>query len=227
MQCLSLIDFDSLTSEEINACARLVDDIRKASDENHRWLNLLDHGTDEDIVTAARAAHYDPDGEVPITLANRYIRVDRIQEMWGLHKLGEHPRRPVYLKGSKEVRIYNHKLSSNGSVSPNGWASLVMARAIRMSKATFLDRDEYEDFRIKIAAKLRDRYFLTKGFRCLSYHVRGGFAPNMVLIKGRFHDLTPSEIDNLKALYSIIKKTDKLEDRRAMMKAHISKRMAF
>jgi hypothetical protein len=226
MQCLSLIDFDNLTSEEINACARLVDDIRKANIKASRWRDLLDHGTDEDIVTAARDAHYNPAGEVPITLANRYIRVDPIQEMWGVHKLGEHPRRPVYLKGSKNVRIYNHKLSSNGSVSPNGWASLVMARAIRMSKATFLEQDEYEDFRGKIQGKLHSRYHLTSKFRCLSYKVRGGYTPNMVLIKGRFHDLTPSEIDNLKVLYSIIKRTDKLDERRAMMKAHISKRMA-
>lgn len=226
MLSASSIDLSDLSDETLDALAAGIDrvrlsralDLSRSSERGHR--SLLDNASDEEIIAAAAA--YCRDG-APITLANRYDRVDWHQNIGGFAL--DHPRRPVIMKGGLHLLIRQH-CRTPGGTSPNGWAGHVLARAVRMSRATIFDADEYDAFIAPLAHKMRERYRLTSAFDDLSHRVGCGYFRNTALIRGRFVELNASEMANVKALYAIIRKTEKLEARRQAALDHMRERLA-
>ena len=222
MQSISTIDLAALSDETLNKWAAAIDREKwqraVAGPKVDPWEDLLRNGTDKDIIAAAQSKYE----RAPITLADRYDRVRWDQETgFGLG----HARRPVFMNGARELLI-RRRCNTPGGSSPNGWASDVLARAVRMSKATILDGDEYASFIEPLIWKMHDRYRLTSAFNDLRYHVGGGWSRDTVLIGGRFVELSGSELSNVKALHAIIRKTNKLDQRRDMARRHMNERLA-
>jgi hypothetical protein len=222
MQSTLTIDLAALSGEKLNELAAAIDREKwqraVAGPAIDPWADLLRDGTDEDIIAAAQAEYKN----APITLANRYARVRWDQETgFGLG----HARRPVFMNGARQLLI-RRRCNTPGGSSPNGWASDVLARAVRMSKATILDSEEYSSFIEPLIWKMHDRYRLTSAFNDLRYRVGGGWSCRTVLIGGRFVDLNASELSNVKALHAIIRKTNKLDHRKEMARQHMNERLA-
>ena len=165
---------------------------------------------------------------VPITLANRYKWVPEYCEIKNSGFCG-YGRRPVIMRGSVGAMIAAYAFSQ-GSRSANGYVAAVIKRALRMSRATFLKNEEFLDWRDRVFSKISKKYRTTGH---IEYHLPSFYHYHFpeydkyaAVICGKFVSLRGSEYENIRALHNIVKKTERLDKRRELVLAHMSKRLA-
>lgn len=213
----SLTDLDP---EQVLQVARIIEGMRRQKSREQRCRDLVESGSDAEIIQAAEA---DCEAGTPITLADRYDGggyILRNQEVW-FHEVGAHPRRPVIMRGAKWVRIAAYGKSHH--LCANGWAEAVAERAIRLLRTTILSNEEMEAVAAPIEDALRQRYRLTSRFAAPGVYVGDG---GYVFVGGKRANLTASELSNVRALRSIIRKTDKLSERLNLAREHMRDRLA-
>lgn len=219
----SLTDLSALPDDLVRQLESTFEDYERRENKLRSWKEVLDHGTDEEILEKAQGER---DKGAPITFARNYPRdgcytmADRTREIVP-YNMQDHPRRPVIMKGALYQRYMKYSLSPTG-VAPNGWLIRVHERAVRMSKKTLIEWDEIMDFTSKLAAKFADRHYgITHHFwsyvRPRSYEA--GLGKELVLMSGRWVGLPHEQYKNVQMFQKIIRKTEKLEDRLELLRA--------
>ena len=224
MQSASLIDLAALDETEARAALFAVEQIRARQTREDRWMQLVRDGTEREILDAAQFEFSHPRRAIPITLANRYPDVRSECEIvyWAV---GSHPRRPVIMRGSLGARLARH--STSASQCANGWAIELFDRAVRASRRTILEVDEYRDFQGRLIDRITSRHRSAthvareRTAARVNFHTR-----NHVLIGGKFVWLSDRELENVHALHSIIRRSDKLERRVELAREHMRERLA-
>ena len=199
---------------------------RRAAEEAH-WFNLLENGTDEEIIAAGQEIARAP----IVVLASTYKCTDIHPRQELLRGAGlsvySHPRRPVAMRGAKRCWVNSKALSH--CESANGAAIDVFQRYIRMAKLTCFTTKEYyeltDDIQVDVARKMRGYGSITSVFYDYVSHRWGGVEEAPYLNGRQVEGLSDSELANLKGMYAIIKKTDSLEERMEQMRAHRKERM--
>jgi hypothetical protein len=166
------------------------------------------------------------DKGAPITFARNYPRIgwplmtDLAREIVP-YNMRDHPRRPVIMKGAIEI-CYRRFSLSEGRNAPNGWVIRVFERAMRMSKKTLIEWQEISDFASELATKIANRHYgVTYHFwdytRPRRYEARRD--EQLVLMSGRWVSLPHEQYRNVQMFQKVIRKTEKLEDRLALLRA--------
>jgi len=209
-----------LTDFELERVMSYASDIVKRRSQSEQLQVLLDRGTDAEIIEWAH--DYLKNRRAPITLANTYgNRLHWYQEIVP----SSHPRRPVAMRGSKEVRVAMHSRST--TKCPNGWAAVLFERALRLSKSTALCYEDYQDIRDNLRKKINSKYSTSYHFdNSLPSVYFDGRDFNQCLVAGKLVCLSNNELTNVRALREIIKKTDKLDQRMRLAREHFRQRMA-
>jgi hypothetical protein len=176
------------------------------------WLNLLETGSDEEIVAAGEALT----GVRIVVLASTYKQIHPWQELLvdQPYEARRHPRRPVAMRGAKGCWVAAHRLSPK-TMSANGAAIEVLRRVVRRSKLTYLNLWEFDELttqlRKDISARMHDY-----GGTTYTFH---NFAENMgatLTVSGApAVGLDTEAIITLSKLDKIIKKIDHLETKGA------------
>jgi hypothetical protein len=198
-----------------------------AAEEAH-WFNLLENGTDEEIIAAGQEIARAP----IVVLASTYKWADIHPRQELLRGVGlsvySHPRRPVAMRGAKRCWVNSKSLSH--CASANGAAIDVFRRYIRVAKLTCFTTKEYreltDDIQVAIAQKMRGYGSITGVFYDYVSHRWAGVEEAPYLNGRQVEGLSASELANLKGMYAIIKKTDSLEERMEQMRVHREGRMA-
>lgn len=191
------------------------------------WLGLLNNGADKEIIAAGEEI-----AGVPIVvLASTYEPgfIHPRQELLtgeGL-RVSQHSRRPVALRGAVRCWIGSKALSS--CYSTNGAAIEVFERYLRMAKFTCFTTKDYhtqtDDIVARIASRMRGRGSVTSTFYNRVSHRWGGIEQEPYINGRQVWGLSSSEINNLRAMYAIIKRTTSLEERMAAVREHRKERM--
>jgi len=227
MQSASLID---LSTEELAVALNAAAEFRDKNAARRRLQDLVAYGSESEIISEAA----NQVGDAPVTLANRYCGPGYIlpyQEIW-FYDVGSHPRRPVIMSGAREVRVARNAWSS--SRSPNGWAFKLFERAVRRAKITALSLDEFDEKTAPILKAIRARYYTSYQFdrniaKPAAYGPFSRFYSDektLAYVGGKQAWLSLSERSNIRALRRIIEKTDKLDKRLELARAHFRERMA-
>jgi hypothetical protein len=207
---LTSIDLSTLPADLAATVLATIGEHEAKTREVREWQEVLDHGTEEEIIektarecrkgTPLVAAHCYGDGFIPA--------------MREVTPLGfrSHPRRAVVARGAKLV-VYNKYSLSPNNVAPNGWNLRLHERAVRMSKKTLIYRDEILNFIESLAIKSGAPWDYT--VRSFAHDHRDN---NVVLMSGKWVNLTDAEYRNVKMFYDIIRKTDKVEERLALLR---------
>lgn len=170
-----------------------------------------------------------PSQELPVPCSvNPYLSgvpvdVPEWLEEWYYFRL---PRRPVLLFGSRrrlQTALARGPFCRRAwdRVSDNGYAGKVFSRWLRRARLTAFSIDEYHSQVAALMSLFRERY-------CLSYHFEYDRQRPSVCdytgkvaawVNGRFvRDLTPHQVRYIKALRAIVRKTDDLERRVALLR---------
>jgi len=206
------IDLTTLPGDLVSKLVSTIDLYERKETKVRSWEEVLDHGTDEEILAMAAS---ECDKDTPISFARNYeSNWDR--EIVPYH-LQTHPRRPVIMRGALKVCYMNHSFSARG-FSPNGWLFEVYKRALRMSKKTLIDWEEILDFTEELARDVAVRH------SHVSYHFwqhvkvpsDNGFVT--VLMQGRWVMLDTEQYRNVAMMHKVIRKAEKLADRLTMLK---------
>lgn len=227
-QSASLIDISSLPDWAKRAVLDTVERVRSGSTVCARNQSILN--MDERSILAWAEDEYPG---VPMGLSSWYSEVATWQETALTRSTGLVKTRPVFMRGAKECRVMRNALSL-GSSSANGWAALVFWRALKMSRRTFLDYDEFQDFSEQIKAALRRRYRLTLAFDDrTTVSFKDWYFPQserefIRIVGGRKVFLTPNAVQHITSLHAIVRKAERLDDqvRRALVKASMLERLA-
>lgn len=223
----SLIDLDALPPDVARRVQWELDSAMRTYDRDRERAELLENASDAELIAAAQ-------NEYPreaIGLSTWYRDVHPFQETVFNRQALWQKRRPVFLRGSPSslVRIYCRSL--NGS-SANGWAIAVYWRALRMSRLTFMDHQEFEEWDRAISRKLQDRYRLTNTFNAntgITYREWQGYGDEVTrVIGGKITYLTRETLAHISALHAVIRKTDRLDEkaRRAAAREIMMERLA-
>lgn len=216
------VDEDTLNSILFDVRRRKREQVR----ENY-WLDLLTHGTDEEIIAAGEKVA----GQPVVVLASTYESgsIHPRQELLigeGL-RVYRHPRRPVALRGA--VRCWIGSKALSGCYSANGAAIEMFERYLRMSKFTCFTTKDYhtqtDGIAMRIASRMRGRGSITSTFYNHVSHRWGGVEQEPYINGRQVWGLSPSEIGNLRAMYAIIKRTTSLEERMNAVREHRKARM--
>jgi hypothetical protein len=219
----SLTDLAALPDDLVRDLERTIEAYDRKKNKLRSWQEVLDHGTDEEIL---KKAQEECDKGAPITFARNYpekssrIMADLSREIVP-YDMRSHPRRPVIMKGAVEIRYIRYSLSE-GRSAPNGWLIRVHERAVRMSKKTLIEWQEIVDFSSEVAARLAERHYgITSHFwnyiRPRRYEARRN--EQLVLMSGRWVSLPHEQYKNVQMFQKVIRKTEKLEDRLALLRA--------
>ena len=219
----SLTDLAALPDDLVRQLENTITDYERKQEKLRSWKEVLDHGTDEEIMKKAQEVC---DKGAPITFARNYptdgcyMTTDRTREIVP-YNMQDHPRRPVIMKGATYQRYIRYSLSE-GRSAPNGWLIRVHARVVRMSKKTLVEWDEIMDFTREVAIRLAERHCgVTSHFwdytRPRSYEA--GPNKQLVLMSGRWVGLPYEQYRNVQMFQKVIRKTEKLEDRLALLRA--------
>ena len=219
----SLTDLSALPDDLVRQLEGTIADYEYRKNKLHSWREVLDHGTDEEILEKAQREC----GEIaPITLARNYPK-DGCRTMADLtreivpHDMREHPRRPVIMKGALYQRYRKYSLSE-GRSAPNGWLIRVHKRAVRMSKKTLIEWDEIREFTQELAVKLASRHYgITSPYWRYTNPplYEAGRGKELVLMRGRWVGLPYEQYRNVQMFQKVIRKTEKLEDRLELLRA--------
>lgn len=197
------IDLSTLPESVLNQIESLVQD----HNQREKWKRLLDEGTEEDIIDCARKECMANDN---IVLASKYKMHEAPRILYCPIGFMNHPRRPVAMRGSLAAMIMRR--SSSSFTCANGLADDILERFISFKKVTAFTQDEFDEVVKPAIEKLRQK------FRT-SYHFPrrwGGWLPFWscsVLIKGKIVMVDEHQRNYLNRLFSIIRKTDVLEER--------------
>jgi len=224
----SLIDLDALPPEVRRRVEYALSSAQSDYNARQRQKIALQSGSDAELLADAEREY----PRAPMGLSTWYKSINRAQ--WTCYETWQGNRRPVFMRGSKSVLIRMYCNTEGGS-SPNGWATAVYWRAVRMSKRTILDYDDFEEFSRAITSKLRDKYHLTSAFwdsvgiRFAWWKI-GNYSADTCqrLIGGRVVELTRDQLSHIRSLQAIIKKADRLDDeaRRALVRQNMMERLA-
>jgi hypothetical protein len=219
----SLTDLAALPDDLVRQLENTIEDYERRQNKLRSWREVLDHGTDEEIMEKAQGER---DKGAPITFIRNYPREgclvmrDTTREIVP-YDMRDHPRRPVIMRGALYQRYMRYSLTPNG-VAPNGWLIRVFERALRMSKKTLIEWDEIMDFSSELASRFAGRHYgITSHFwdyiRPRRYEARRG--EQLVLMSGRWVSLPHEQYRNVQMFQKVIRKTEKLEDRLALLRA--------
>lgn len=215
-QSTSLIDLDALPAEVRWRVEWALNDALREYDRAAWAKGVCENGTDAEVIAAGEREY----PSAPIGLSTWYERVWNVQET--VFAPASQSRRPVFMKGAKNVLIRAHCLTAGGD-SPNGWAVKVFWRAVRMARITALTRDEFKDATYAIYRKLHAKYYLTGPFdRNTGWDVWGG----PILIGGQRSYLEGEQLRHVRALSSIAKKAETLDKKREMVRRQLMERLA-
>ena len=219
----SLTDLAALPDDLVRQLENTITDYERKQEKLRSWKEVLDHGTDEEILEKAQGER---DKGAPITFARNYPKQEfrtmaDINREIAPYNMQGHPRRPVIMKGALYQRYIRYSLSE-GRSAPNGWLIRVHARVVRMSKKTLVEWDEIMDFTREVAIRLAERHYgVTSHFwdytRPRSYEA--GPDKQLVLMSGRWVGLPYEQYKNVQMFQKVIRKTEKLEDRLALLRA--------
>jgi hypothetical protein len=219
----SLTDLSALPDDLVRQLESTIADYEYRKNKLHSWQEVLDHGTDEEILEKAQRECSEI---APITLARNYPRddcymmADLAREIVPYNMQG-HPRRPVIMKGARYQRYKRYSLSE-GRSAPNGWLIRVHARAMRMSKKTLIEWDEIIEFSSALAVRLAERHcgVTSRYWRHTNPPLyEAGRGKELVLMSGRWVGLPHAQYRNVQMFQKIIRKTEKLEDRLELLRA--------
>lgn len=212
-----MIDLDALPARVAQRVKWALDDALREYDRDAWMKHVCESGTDAEVIAAGEKEY----PRAPIGLSTWYDRIWRTQETV-FCRASCTGRRPVFMRGGKQVLIHAYCLSEGGS-SPNGWAAHVFWRAVRMAKITALDREEFRKSTEFIYQKLRAKYRLTSPFyRNAGRDVWGG----PILIGGQRSYLEGEQLRHVRALSAIAKKAETLEKKREMVRQQLMERLA-
>jgi hypothetical protein len=219
----SLTDLSALPDDLVRQLEGTIADYEYRKNKLHSWREVLDHGTDEEILEKAQRECSEI---APITLARNYptdgcyMMTDLTREIVPYDMRG-HPRRPVIMKGARYQRYTRYSLSTARS-APNGWLLRVHARAVRMSKKTLIEWDEIREFTQELAVKLASRHYgITSPYWKYTTPplYEAGLGKELVLMSGRWVGLPYEQYRNVQMFQKVIRKTEKLEDRLELLRA--------
>jgi hypothetical protein len=219
----SLTDLAALPDDLVRQLENTITDYERKQEKLRSWKEVLDHGTDEEILKKAQGER---DKGAPITFIRNYptdgcyMMTDRTREI-APYNMQDHPRRPVIMRGALYQRYMRYSLTPDG-VAPNGWLIRVHERAVRMSKKTLIEWDEIIDFSSALATRLAERHYgITSHFwnyiRPRRYEARRD--EQLVLMSGRWVSLPREQYKNVQMFQNVIRKTQKLEDRLELLRA--------
>ena len=207
---LTSIDLSTLPANLAATVLATIQEHETKTREQREWQEVLDHGTEEEIIEkTAREC----DDRTPLVPARCYGE-EHIHPMREVTPFGfrSHPRRAVVARGARLVVYNKHSLSPN-NIAPNGWNIRLYERAVRMSKKTLIYREEIVDFIGDIGRRAGAPWDYT--VRCFAYD---SGSMHRVLMSGKWVNLTDVEYRNVKMFYDIIRKTDKVEERLALLR---------
>jgi hypothetical protein len=206
----SSIDLSTLPADLADTVLATIQEHETKARQLREWQEVLDHGTEEEII--AKTAR-ECDNRTPLVPVRCYGD-GHIHPMREVTPFGfrSHPRRAVVARGARLVVYNKHSLSPN-NVAPNGWNIRLYERAVRMSKKTLIYRDEIVDFVTMLGGKAGAPWDHT--VRGLAYD---SGSMHRVLMSGKWVNLTDAEYKNVKMFYDIIRKTDKVEERLALLR---------
>lgn len=219
----SLTDLAALPDDLVRQLESTIEDYERRNNNLRSWQEVLDHGTDEEILEKAQRECSEI---APITLARNYpmdgcyVMADLAREIVP-YNMRSHPRRPVIMKGARYQRYKRYSLSE-GRSAPNGWLIRVHARAMRMSKKTLIEWEEISDFTREVALKLAERHYgiTSRYWRYTTPPLyEAGLGKELVLMSGRWVGLPHAQYRNVQMFQKIIRKTEKLEDRLELLRA--------
>lgn len=202
----------------------------KAHDHDAWMRDKCENASDAELIAAGEKEY----PAAPIGLSTWYHGVSLDQETI-FHRVTQ-GRRPVFMRGAKQVLIRRHCRSIGGS-SPNGWAILVYWRALRMSRKTFFDFDEFEAWDTAIAHRLHAKYRLTNVFDSatgITYREWDGCnnldpdAEFPRIVGGKLVYLKRGCHSHLRSLSNIVRKLDKLDEaaKRELVRRSMMERLA-
>lgn len=195
--------------------------IKKAQIDYDRdqWMrDVCRNGSDAELIAAGEKEYPD----APIGLSTWYPRVSIEQETVFARVARNGARRPVFMRGGLNVIIRRKCFTANGT-SPNGWASEVFWRAVRIAKITALDRDDYQTATGAIYDALKSKYYLTSVFdRHVGRDVWGG----PILIGGKPAFLNNDQLMHIRALARIASKAETLHQLREQVRQQLMERLA-
>lgn len=148
----------------------------------------------------------------PIGLSTWYDCIDSAQETIFNRVAHNAERRPVFLRGSRGVRVVNNCASKTGR-SPNGWAAKVFWRAVRIARVTALSHAEFMEKTGAFAKRLAARYPVTwhywnetrQGVLC--------WWPETAVIGGQMVWLSLDESRRVEQINRLVKKAERLEQK--------------
>ena len=218
----SLTDLAALPDDLVRQLENTITDYERKQEKLRSWKEVLDHGTDEEILEKAQGER---DKGAPITFARNYptdgcyMMTDRTREIVP-YNMQDHPRRPVIMRGALYQRYMKYSLSPN-SVASNGWLIRVHERAVRMSKKTLIEWQEIMDFSQELAIRISNRHYGAT-YHFWSYikprSYEAGPNKQLVLMSGRWVGLPYEQYKNVQMFQKVIRKTEKLEDRLALLR---------
>jgi hypothetical protein len=206
MQSISLAAFDL---EDARRAIQAVESIRIQRADRTAYAELLAHGTREEIIAFAERRDFE---RRPMGLASDYRRVTWEQDIWAFE--GSDPRRPVIMAGSLNA-MYRKWGRSPDHVSANGFATRLFFRFIRSKKWTELDAETSTRRAIKLRIAIEERHSTSYHF---DQYVSSLASEGDRFIGGKLVRLTPTQLAYLGALHSIVRKTERLEDRYALVR---------
>jgi len=203
---------DSSTAEELRC---LIDEFIEGKLRSTSKYNLLCNainGGDKELRKWCEA-----NGVSPYTCgrANYYQKIDRSQVLPGTleHRDG---RQPVLLRGSIDCMIARH--SKTGGYSANGLAEAIAQRYLRRIKYTCLDAAEHDDNMRRLSVALRIKW--ATSYHCSMPGVWIGKDLIRVWLHGRRVDITTEQLNYLRIMYKIIRKTEDVEERLSLLREY-------
>lgn len=181
-------------------------DAALTSHNHDAWMaEVCANGSDAELI-AAGAKEYPG---APIGLSTWYDRLGTAQETIFNRVAHNRTRRPVFMRGAKQVLIRTHGLGS-ASTSANGWAIDVFWRAVRRMKLTALDHETFDKAADPIRARLRQKYYLTAPFDKATNCIYAGFNECLFVVGGERVFMRSEIAKQVSAFNSIIRKGDKI-----------------
>lgn len=216
------IDLSELPDDLARDIEWTISKYNEKKEQTTSWQYVLDHGTDEEIINKAAGECYTG---TPLTLASAYKNDSDLHTVVYNFRAAvpfefrTHPRRPIVMRGARLIRYARYALSHG--TSPNGWATRVFNRALRMSRKTLLSYQEMYDFMRELARRVADKHpDVTSAFwqRTTPPRRWTSLDEHLALINGKYVTLTGSEYVNVKRMFEIIRKTEKMDQRLKLMR---------
>lgn len=184
-----------------------IDSLVQEHARREEWRNLLDNGTEQQIIERERRECMHADS---LILANAYKPHETPRIHYCPIGFLDHPRRPVAMRGSIVAMVMRYSASS--FTCANGLADQILERFIRFKKVTAFSQEEFDEIVQPAIEKLRTKFRTSRHF---PYRWGGWLAcwRYSIIIKGRVVMVDEHQRTYLNRLMGIIRKTNVLEER--------------